>query len=413
MTNHSRCSFQVMSILAAGFIFLGTASATVAPTIRCVNSASPACGASYATIQAAVTAASPGDVILVGPGTYNETVEVATGSLFLFGAQAGNDARSGRRNVRNESVVNAAGSGPLNAGFIVTANNVVIDGFTIQGATGSANGSGIDLKGGVANASGAKILNDILQNNSQALSLNFEGFAPVTNVIVEHNLFRNNSVVSGDGIFTSAADNVIIDGNNFTGDPTAAVGINNSNNVTISGNQSNKDGTFVIITGTTNAQISNNRGKNFLSAADAFPGAGGAAVAIGGNNSHLNIHNNRFVRGGAFGVRVTNIFGGSANQDVKVSDNFVSGMAMAGLAVEAGMLNAGTILNNLLTRNKGDGIFIDTGNAGNLVSQNFARGNTGFDCDDASNGGGTLGTANTWLDNVGKASSPAGLCAPR
>ena len=171
--------------------------------VQCVNTTSPGCtvATTFTTIQAAVTAAVPGDLILVGAGAYHETVQVppTKPGLVLLGAQAGVDARTGRGTPSKESVVSAALSGPLNAGFIVQAPNVIIDGFTIQNANDplNQNDSAIDLKGGATPANGAKILDNILQNNGQALSLNFEGAAPVQNVLVQHNLFRNNNVVSG------------------------------------------------------------------------------------------------------------------------------------------------------------------------------------------------------------------------
>ena len=199
----------ILAAVAGGLVLLGGTKALAASSVRCVNSTDASCQHSYSTIQAAVTAASAKDIILVGRGIYSETVTITTPNLSFFGARAGMDARQGRANSAFESVVNATGPSAL-AGFIVEATNVVIDGFTFQGFSSLANGSGIDLKGGVSPASGAKILNNILQNNSQALSLNFEGFAPVSDVVIRRNLFRNNSVVSGDGIVTSAAQNVII-----------------------------------------------------------------------------------------------------------------------------------------------------------------------------------------------------------
>src|SRR5207249_11094654 len=118
----------------------------------------------------------------------------------------GGDAR-GRPGGAQTSSVNAAAAGSLPAGFLVTAGGGVIDGFTVQGATeGNSNGGGIDLKGGASPASGARILNNIIQNNAVGLYLNFEGFAAVTGVVIQRNQFRNNTVMAvgfGDGIFTS------------------------------------------------------------------------------------------------------------------------------------------------------------------------------------------------------------------
>jgi parallel beta helix pectate lyase-like protein len=309
-----------------------------------------------------------------------------------------------------------------------SATNVIIDGFTIQNANNAANAndSAIDLKGnggGLTPANGAKILNNILQNNGQAVSLNFEGVGPVSNVLIEHNLFRNNNVVSGDGIFTSACQNVNITENSFTGDPTAAIGINNSSNVTITYNQSSNDGTFVIFTNTTNSEFSNNRGSNFVAPGAAFPGTGGAAVSIGPSNSFLTISDNDLEKGngGIDGIRFW-LFGATPgtgigpSQNLTVSDNSIQGMSLAGIVAEAiaggSSLSNSLILRNDVHENGGDGILMDTGNTGNLLTQNEADEDMIFDCHDNSSGSGTLGTGNTWFNDAGKTSSPTGLCSP-
>lgn len=94
--------------VALGFaLLLGTISNALAITINVP--------ADYATISAAVTAASPGDVILVAPGTYNENVAVNK-SLTL--------RSSGGKGV---TIINGA-AGPLGT-ITITASNVTIGGF--------------------------------------------------------------------------------------------------------------------------------------------------------------------------------------------------------------------------------------------------------------------------------------------
>jgi hypothetical protein len=401
----------ILAAVAGGLILLGGTKALATTSIRCVNSTDASCQHLYSTIQAAVNAASAKDIILVGRGIYSETVTITTPDLSFFGARAGMDARQGRASSAFESVVNATGPSAL-AGFIVEATNVVIDGFTVQGFTSLANGSGIDLKGGVSPASGAKILNNILQNNSQALSLNFEGFAPVSDVVIKRNLFRNNSVVSGDGIITSAAQNVIIADNIFRGHPTAAIGINNSSNVTITGNQSARDGAFVIFTGTTNAEFSHNQGDRFLDAGALFVGSGGAAVAIGPGNDDLLISDNVLQNGGTIGISATTIFGPGTSQNVTVSYNRVFHMKQSGIIAQATTLINSIIVGNTTRRNGADGIAVDTGNSGNFLAGNTSQRNAILDCRDSSTGIGTLGTNDTWFRNTGNNSSPTGLCTP-
>jgi hypothetical protein len=267
--------FAFLAAIGAVLVLLA-GGPSAAATVRCVPSTSldPSCTAptTYATIQLAVTASSPGDIIVVGPGTYAPvTIPPGLDGLSLLGAQAGHDARHERDDPSEESIVDATGVTPSSA-IIVESKNVIIDGFTAQGGTNltPGNATGIDLKGVAGppqglpagtDASGGKVLNNILQDNGTGVSLNSEGFGPISNVLVEHNLFRHNNggtASNGDGIFTSAMQNVVITENKFSENKTSALGINNSSNVTMTYNKSENDGSFVIFTGTTNSDFSNN-----------------------------------------------------------------------------------------------------------------------------------------------------------
>src|SRR4029077_17601725 len=100
-------------------------------------------------------------------------------------------------------------------------------------------------------------------------------FGPVNDVVIHQNLFRNNNAgtpsQSGDGIFTSACQNVTISGNTFTGNFRLSAGINNSSGVTISDNVADQETRFVVFTGTTHASVVNNTGTNLVAT---VPGGG-------------------------------------------------------------------------------------------------------------------------------------------
>src|SRR3954471_21697188 len=88
--------------------------------------------AGYPTIQSAVNAANPGAVITVDAGTYEELVTINK-PLTLQGAKFNVDARDKTRGA-NESTVRGEdfGGGNRSTSFYVTANDVTIDGFTVQ-----------------------------------------------------------------------------------------------------------------------------------------------------------------------------------------------------------------------------------------------------------------------------------------
>lgn len=107
---------------------------SAAPTVRAVvqtncpvrNTTS---STTFSTIQAAITAASAGDVIDVCAGTYSENI-VINKSLTLRGANAGVKA-TGTARSGGESIINGTGGGST---FVVhvQADNVTIDGFAIN-----------------------------------------------------------------------------------------------------------------------------------------------------------------------------------------------------------------------------------------------------------------------------------------
>ncbi len=424
---NNRRRFVFSTAMAAVFVLLaGGANALAAPTVRCVTtlSVNPSCTVAYGTIGAAVSAASIGDTIFVGPGTYNESVTITTGFLGLFGAQAGNDARVGRQNPAKESIVNApAGTSAI----IVAANFVVIDGFTVQGGTAGASPpplpAGIYLKPGQALT---QVINNILQNNSTGAYL-----SGAVQAVIEHNLFRNNNAGtapnSGYGIFLEAAHYSAIAENEFTGNNTAAIDDDGSLETTITNNTSENGGSFVIYTNTSYGRFSHNRGKDL--GRGAFSGAGDAAVAVGPGNLALVISDNDLEKGKApisngiaFTTAFATVFGTNPNVQANVTNNKIQGFPGNGIVAEAspggvGTLDESSIAGNEVYDNGNDGIFIEGASSNNIhnsLYDNEAESNHVNDCeDDTTTGIGTLGTESFWSNNTGNLSSPPGLCSKK
>ena len=162
-------------LMVATFVFLLCDHTLAAAATRWVNdnadTYSPpgaSCDdAGYPAIQAAVNAASPGDVIQVCPGTYPENVVIGTSHLTVT-STAGAPA----------TVVNAAASVPV---FVIAAPGATIRGFTIVPA-GFADGD-IGVNVAIAGATRTRILLNAILGGRIGVNLGCVSFGS----IVAHN----------------------------------------------------------------------------------------------------------------------------------------------------------------------------------------------------------------------------------
>ncbi len=170
-------------------------------------------GSPCKTITYAVGQAVANDTINVAAGTYAEavTIPAAKSGLLINGPNVNINACTGAR-VTEAIVGNATGA------FNISANNVTINGFTLQGNTSDAFfGYGVIIG---ANTSGVQLLNNIIQNNIAGVALGGD------NSTIRGNLIQNNNnpgSASGHGIYTDqfvaggTLSNVTIDNNCFVG----------------------------------------------------------------------------------------------------------------------------------------------------------------------------------------------------
>jgi hypothetical protein len=165
----------LVAVAATALLIWEEASAT--PSIRWVNDdaasyappGSSCDNAGYSTIQAAVNAASPGDVINVCPGTYEENVAIATGDLTLMST---GDA--------SVTTVSAAVSFHV---FQISASNVTLDGFTILPA-GFADGD-LGVNVAVEGNSNAAIVHNVITGGRIGVNL---GCASAGNTVAQNTI---------------------------------------------------------------------------------------------------------------------------------------------------------------------------------------------------------------------------------
>lgn len=274
----------------------------------------------YATIQAAVTAASPGDVILVAPGVYTENVVINT-PVTLRGAQAG---VPGNAHVGAESVVDGTFTG---APFGVYANNVTIDGFKVINGQNGLN-AGISVSASVATT---RILNNVISGNSIGVYANSNGPS-----LVQYNLFDANNLPGSSGGTAIYSENTVglqvLDNeikNHTENNPVlfAAAAPNAHSQLVFSANNLHDNSYGFFALALSDATISNNT----------FSASAGTSFTLGGGGNNVSIQNN-FVRGSVRGIRVTDAgYGAGINSNVTVNDNDLS----APFADEAILVPAG------------------------------------------------------------------------
>ena len=302
----------------------------------------------FNTIQEAVNVASTagGDTVQVAAGVYNEMVTVDR-AVTLLGAQAGVDARLGSRGSASvESIVQGPGG---QTAFYVTADNVTIDGFVVQGATNPNQfGFGIVLGAGT---SGSHVLNNIIQNNIVGLALANDSTVDAT--VIERNLFRNNNMpgpASGTGIYSDefvagfgqGLVNVDIVNNTFLGHTTAAITLASTGtdgtaqvDINISANIMRQNGNGIIARNLEDSSISH----NFIARSTS---SGGAGILLLGDVHDVAIKFNRIQNNAGDGIRLQADAGTSSG----VTINFNSLVRNGGqgldvlAAAHAGVLDA-------------------------------------------------------------------------
>ena len=206
-----------------------TSGPTKGPSIY-VDDESPCPGAGteanpYCTIQAAINAATiPGEIIMVAAGNYPEKLNINK-SLSIIGES-------------RDSVIINASSFSSGYGISVTANNVTLEYFTLEGPT-HAGGYGIHTSGCnnitfenllVENSgrSGVDFIgcNTITINNVEAKNNGGVGIAITdSNIVAVSNITTSGNTWAGMAVFTDGefhvggCDNIVLTGANSFGEP--------------------------------------------------------------------------------------------------------------------------------------------------------------------------------------------------
>ena len=216
----------------------------------------------YSTIQAAITAASNGDIIKVAKGTYSEALQISQKKVQLLGGFSGNGNFTSANPQANTTIIKGTKSAPCISVYSdkKISGTLIISGFTIRDGL-----RGIKLSdewpGGFLD--NITIENNIIENNGtkekveyglqRGGGISLEG----NNVTIQNNVFRNNLSGRGAAIGTTGSNdrpplNFLITDNRFENnkgydDHAGGVWVNGTGTITrnvFDGNVIDADGTF-------------------------------------------------------------------------------------------------------------------------------------------------------------------------
>lgn len=306
-----------------------------APNNPAPNSAACSVPSRYPTIQAAVNTPSC-STIKVAPGTYAETVKINR-SLTLSGAKVGQDARI--RRAGGDSII-AGGQLPA---IIVTADNVKIDGFTLNGPQDS------DLAGLVMQThnTGETIQNNLFNNPGRAASI-------TTNRTIFRNNVVKNTATAHDGFQANsgAVDGLTISGNTFSGANSSIYNadvtvINGTTGVVVENNKSTGDGTLVALFFTTGARVT---GNTVIGAANS------SAVYLGGATRATTVSGNT-ISGAGSAVKVIDASGDGDNSSVTITRNTLKNNGYGVNVASSSTTDTVQVSRNSITGNTTYGVF--------------------------------------------------------
>jgi parallel beta-helix repeat protein len=342
-------------------------------------------GNRYNTIQSAVDAASPGDNIMVHPGTYVEAVLITTSNIDLMAAGPADQVK-----------IQAPAGADITVHVDGGATGVDIKGFTVIGGNaGIQFGDHFDSPPS-ASGSGAATHN-VVTGYAQ---VGVEAIGHGTQVEVDHD------TIQGPGVAGEANAPIgvqISDG---------AMGEIDHNTVTANLGNSNNEGVGILVFETSNVEVDHNSVSTADEGILLFSFQGDPRV------TNVEVDHNQSFNNTFNGIGLLN----ADNNRIDHNDTNSNGFDGINVGSDPNDPNApqGSDTGNLFDYNSAQqngraGIFMESTATGNTLDHNQLLNNNtnhlpnGADAVDLSQGNGTAGTANSWSKDKIGTSIPAGL----
>jgi parallel beta-helix repeat protein len=320
----------------------------------------------YSKIQDAINVANPGDTVYVYSGIYYENV-VVDESINLTGEN------------REITIIDGGGSGNT---VYVTSKCVNITGFTVTGS-GSATNAGIyldhiqncyvfnnkisnNLHNGIYLRSSSN--NDITKNN-----ISSNGWDGINLYNSSDNKITNNNIPSNsqDGIYFYLSANNIFTNNTVPSNDNEGIDLDSSNNNIVTNNNVsyNSDGIQI------SSSVGNIINGNYVSSSVGW----GIFLGYSYNNSIMNnvvTYSNRLQP--PFAAASVYLFAATAN---KIINNTISWNNVDGIFLDADFVPSSDdniIADNTVLSNNGHGIHLHYPSKNNTITNNFVSNNLGY-----------------------------------
>jgi parallel beta-helix repeat protein len=357
--------------------------------------------ATFTSISAAVLASIPGDTILVCPGFYKESVPILLKAGLSLQAQKRAQCNTADDPTKEAIVLYNAtlNGGNPSEGFDVESPNVTIDGFKVEPDPTIVLHDGVAIFASNL-ISGYDIRYNVIKNNTIGIYANSNGSALS---YVRENCSLNNNLTgaaSGNGVYSDQGlSNAQITNNYFTGDQNGAIIIDTfltaPHDIAITHNESVSDG--AIGTFATAGPTAYNLTVDYNKVIGSV-GSGIVTTNVTQSEYAYNVVENGMFNGISLHSTGTSV----------IKKNRAIGFQLTGIRI-ADSSNNNTVANNRAVKNVQAGLAATASSAGNAIQGNHMKGNSP-DCYDDTLGGGTAGTANSWVNDFGFTENRAGLC---
>ena len=380
-----RTLFVTLLALTATSTGPATAAQTVdtAPSPRHLvvdDDRSQCADADFTTIQEAVDAAAPGDVVRVCPGLYTKTTGLdgplvtVDKPLTLRGEPEtieGVDCFASTYSPpdpNRQVVIQAPSSSTTQPPVLLRADGVTLQGFVFQGVTLDTGRWALETS---PEHSGYRVAHNLFQSNLIGVRFGSSGNVPSQ---FDHNCIRDNRWGFTTG-FDHFVENARVHHNSTFRQLQAAYELvrpttvpHSTVDVTFDHNVSRRDGgnfgAYHLVS-TLQTTVS----QNIVEAATR------RAIHLDGGNEVLRILDN-ILEGQAAGIAQASNPLPPPNKHVEIRGNIITGGTSAGIGMGIGALNKSTIAENVVTGSTGEGIALIVGNTDNVVSGNVVTGST-------------------------------------